>query len=157
MDENRKKALSAALSQIEKQFGKGSVMRMGDAGAIPDIEIISTGSLGLDIALGVGGVPKVVHVPQQRHAIHRAGVSLPERGGEDALRRLRFTANRIRDLLHLWNELLLGTIEHGGRQSFRCVFKNFRGQFRFRYQTESRWRKVQHNGVLGRQQRAGKS
>ena len=58
MDENRKKALSAALSQIEKQFGKGSVMRMGDAGAIPDIEVISTGSLGLDIALGVGGVPK---------------------------------------------------------------------------------------------------
>ncbi|MCP4287441.1 MAG: recombinase RecA [Gammaproteobacteria bacterium] len=58
MDENRKKALSAALSQIEKQFGKGSVMRMGDAGAIPDIEVISTGSLSLDIALGIGGVPK---------------------------------------------------------------------------------------------------
>ena len=58
MDENRKKALSAALSQIEKQFGKGSVMRLGDAGAIPDVEVISTGSLGLDIALGVGGVPK---------------------------------------------------------------------------------------------------
>ena len=58
MDENRKKALSAALSQIEKQFGKGSVMRMGDAGAISGIETISTGSLGLDIALGVGGVPK---------------------------------------------------------------------------------------------------
>ncbi|MCP5416598.1 MAG: recombinase RecA [Chromatiaceae bacterium] len=58
MDENRKKALSAALSQIEKLFGKGSVMRMGDAGAIPDIEVISTGSLSLDIALGVGGVPK---------------------------------------------------------------------------------------------------
>jgi recombination protein RecA len=58
MDDNRKKALSAALSQIEKQFGKGSVMRMGDAGAIPDIEVISTGSLSLDIALGIGGVPK---------------------------------------------------------------------------------------------------
>ncbi len=58
MDENKKKALGAALGQIEKQFGKGSVMRMGDAGAIPDIEAISTGSLTLDIALGVGGLPK---------------------------------------------------------------------------------------------------
>ncbi len=50
MDDNRKKALAAALSQIEKQFGKGSVMRLGDAGARRDIEVISTGSLGLDIA-----------------------------------------------------------------------------------------------------------
>jgi recombination protein RecA len=58
MDENRKKALAAALGQIEKQFGKGSVMRMGDAGAMRDIEVISTGSLGLDVALGVGGLPK---------------------------------------------------------------------------------------------------
>ena len=58
MDDNRKKALSAALSQIEKQFGKGAVMRMGDGSAIRDIETISTGSLGLDIALGIGGVPK---------------------------------------------------------------------------------------------------
>ena len=58
MDENRKKALAAALSQIEKQFGKGSVMRMGDANAIGNIEVISTGSLSLDLALGVGGVPK---------------------------------------------------------------------------------------------------
>jgi recombination protein RecA len=58
MDDNRKKALTAALSQIEKQFGKGSVMRMGDSGAIPDIEVVSTGSLGLDVALGVGGLPR---------------------------------------------------------------------------------------------------
>ncbi|MBN2885318.1 MAG: recombinase RecA, partial [Chromatiaceae bacterium] len=58
MDENRKKALAAALSQIEKQFGKGSVMRMGDAGAVRNIEAISTGSLGLDVALGIGGVPR---------------------------------------------------------------------------------------------------
>ncbi len=58
MDENRKKALSAALSQIEKQFGKGSVMRMGDAGAIRDVQAVSTGSLTLDIALGVGGLPR---------------------------------------------------------------------------------------------------
>ncbi len=58
MDENRKKALSAALSQIEKQFGKGSVMRMGDTGAMRQIEVVSTGSLELDIALGVGGVPR---------------------------------------------------------------------------------------------------
>ena len=58
MDDNRKKALAAALGQIEKQFGKGSVMRLGDAGAARDVEVVSTGSLGLDIALGVGGLPK---------------------------------------------------------------------------------------------------
>ena len=55
--EQKKKALAAALGQIEKQFGKGSVMRMGDAGAIRDIEAISTGSLTLDVALGIGGLP----------------------------------------------------------------------------------------------------
>ena len=58
MEENRKKALSAALGQIEKQFGKGSVMRLGDAPAIWDVEAVSTGSLGLDIALGIGGLPR---------------------------------------------------------------------------------------------------
>ena len=58
MEENRKKALAAALSQIEKQFGKGSVMRLGDAPAIWDIEAVPTGSLGLDIALGCGGLPR---------------------------------------------------------------------------------------------------
>ena len=58
MDDNRKKALAAALSQIERQFGKGSVMRMGDEGAIPNIEAVSTGSLNLDIALGIGGLPR---------------------------------------------------------------------------------------------------
>ena len=58
MEENRKKALVAALGQIEKQFGKGSVMRLGDASASYDVEAVSTGSLGLDIALGVGGLPR---------------------------------------------------------------------------------------------------
>jgi len=58
MEDNRKKALAAALSQIEKQFGKGSVMRLGDAGATYEVETIPTGSLGLDIALGVGGIPR---------------------------------------------------------------------------------------------------
>jgi recombination protein RecA len=58
MDDNRKKALSAALGQIEKQFGKGSVMRLGDATAAYDVEAVSTGSLGLDIALGIGGLPR---------------------------------------------------------------------------------------------------
>jgi len=58
MDDNRKKALAAALAQIEKQFGKGSVMRLGDSAAARDIEVFSTGSLGLDVALGVGGLPK---------------------------------------------------------------------------------------------------
>src|SRR2546430_9280284 len=57
MDDNKSKALAAALSQIEKQFGKGSIMKM-DAEAIKDIEVVSTGSLGLDLALGVGGVPR---------------------------------------------------------------------------------------------------
>ena len=57
-DTNRKKALIAALSQIEKQFGKGSVMRLGEHPANNDIEVVSTGSLGLDVALGVGGVPR---------------------------------------------------------------------------------------------------
>src|SRR3954471_12139501 len=58
MDDNRKKALVAALGQIEKQFGKGSVMRLGDAAASYDVEAVSTGSLGLDIALGIGGLPR---------------------------------------------------------------------------------------------------
>jgi len=58
MEENRKKALVAALGQIEKQFGKGSVMRLGDASASYDVDVVSTGSLGLDIALGVGGLPR---------------------------------------------------------------------------------------------------
>jgi recombination protein RecA len=58
MDENRKKALAAALGQIEKQFGKGSVMRLGDGTGIRDIDAVSTGSIGLDVALGIGGLPK---------------------------------------------------------------------------------------------------
>lgn len=58
MDDNRSKALAVALSQIDKQFGKGSIMRLGDNDTIKDIEVVSTGSLGLDIALGVGGLPR---------------------------------------------------------------------------------------------------
>jgi len=58
MDENKSKALAAALSQIEKQFGKGSIMRLGEADVAKDIQVVSTGSLGLDIALGVGGLPR---------------------------------------------------------------------------------------------------
>ncbi len=58
MDDNKQKALGVALSQIEKQFGTGSIMRMGDGGTVPDIEVVSTGSLTLDIALGVGGLPR---------------------------------------------------------------------------------------------------
>jgi recombination protein RecA len=58
MDDNRKKALSAALTQIERQFGKGSVMRLGDSGPAKDVEVISTGSINLDLALGVGGIPR---------------------------------------------------------------------------------------------------
>ena len=58
MDDNKAKALAAALSQIEKQFGKGSIMRMGDGSIERDIQVVSTGSLGLDIALGLGGLPR---------------------------------------------------------------------------------------------------
>ena len=58
MDDNKQKALQAALTQIERQYGKGSVMRMGDSEIGQGIEAIPTGSLGLDIALGIGGLPK---------------------------------------------------------------------------------------------------
>ncbi len=58
MEEHKSKALAAALAQIEKQFGKGTVMRLGEAGHTDDLEVVSTGSLGLDMALGVGGLPR---------------------------------------------------------------------------------------------------
>ena len=58
MDDNKAKALAAALAQIEKQFGKGSIMKMGDQSVANDIQVVSTGSLGLDIALGIGGLPR---------------------------------------------------------------------------------------------------
>lgn len=58
MDDNKKKALAAALGQIDKQFGKGTIMRMGDTSVNRDIDVISTGSLGLDLALGIGGLPR---------------------------------------------------------------------------------------------------
>lgn len=58
MDENKRKALDAALGQIDRQFGKGSVMRLGDSSVAQDIQAYSTGSLGLDIALGIGGLPR---------------------------------------------------------------------------------------------------
>jgi recombination protein RecA len=58
VDENRKRALAAALGQIEKQYGKGAIMRMGDDAGRKDIPVVSTGSLALDLALGVGGLPR---------------------------------------------------------------------------------------------------
>ena len=58
MDDNRKKALGAALAQIERQFGKGAIMRLGDPSVMPGIDVVSTGSLQLDVALGVGGLPR---------------------------------------------------------------------------------------------------
>jgi len=58
LDSNRAKALDLAISQIERQFGKGAVMRLGEGAVLPDVEVISTGSLALDLALGVGGLPK---------------------------------------------------------------------------------------------------
>ena len=58
MDKDKEKALGAALSQIEKQFGQGSIIRIGDASVVPDVEVIPTGSLSLDVALGIGGLPR---------------------------------------------------------------------------------------------------
>ena len=58
MDENRERAMELAIGQIEKQFGKGSIMKLGSEAVAPDIAAVSTGSLSLDIALGVGGVPR---------------------------------------------------------------------------------------------------
>ena len=58
MDNNRKQALSVALSQIEKQFGKGAIMRMGDGSSHRNVEVVSSGSLALDVALGIGGLPR---------------------------------------------------------------------------------------------------
>ncbi|WP_300337952.1 recombinase RecA [Accumulibacter sp.] len=58
MDDNKAKALAAALAQIEKQFGKGSIMKMGEGSVVTDVPVVSTGSLGLDIALGIGGLPR---------------------------------------------------------------------------------------------------
>jgi recombination protein RecA len=58
MEEDKKRALSAALGQIERQFGKGAIMRLGDTSAVRDIDVISTGSLNLDVALGIGGLPR---------------------------------------------------------------------------------------------------
>src|SRR5947199_7472099 len=58
MDDNKGKALAAALAQIEKQFGKGSIMRMGESQVQSDLQVVSTGSIGLDIALGTGGLPR---------------------------------------------------------------------------------------------------
>src|SRR6185436_14601318 len=58
IDANRERALDLAVSQIEKQFGKGAIMKLGDNATTPDVPVVSTGSLGLDLALGVGGIPR---------------------------------------------------------------------------------------------------
>ncbi len=58
MDKDKSKAIDAALAQIERAFGKGSIMRLGKGDKVQEVEVVSTGSLGLDIALGVGGLPR---------------------------------------------------------------------------------------------------
>src|SRR5574342_115568 len=58
MHANREKVIVLAVSQIERQFGKGAIMKLGEGGVVKDVPVISTGSLGLDIALGIGGVPR---------------------------------------------------------------------------------------------------
>ncbi|MEJ2521158.1 MAG: hypothetical protein P8Y91_12590 [Desulfuromonadales bacterium] len=57
-DNDRNRAIELAMGQIEKQFGKGSIMRLGEDAVLPDVQSISTGALSLDIALGIGGVPR---------------------------------------------------------------------------------------------------
>ena len=73
MSGDKQKALSAALAQIEKQFGKGSIMRLGDAEINQDIQVVSSGSLGLDIALGVGGLARGVGPRGRRGLAARSG------------------------------------------------------------------------------------
>ena len=90
MDDNKKKALGAALGQIEKQFGKGAVMRLGDSAASRDIEAVSTGSIGLDVALGIGGLPRgrVVEIygPESSGKQHSHCTPLPKCKNKVALR-----------------------------------------------------------------------
>ncbi len=71
MDDAKQKALDAALTQIERQFGKGAVMRMGDEGTVKDVLSVSTGSIGLDAALGIGGLPRgrVVEIYGRNHQV----------------------------------------------------------------------------------------
>ena len=84
---DKQKALESALAQIERQFGKGSIMKLGDEGAVQEIEATSTGSIGLDIALGIGGLPKgrVVEIygPESSGKNH-AGAALRGRRSENA-------------------------------------------------------------------------
>ena len=77
LDVYKRQALESALSHIEKQYGKGSVMKLGESGAHMQVETIPTGSLGLDIALGVGGVPKM--------CIRDRGVAYPRIYTDDAV------------------------------------------------------------------------
>src|SRR5688572_11149919 len=90
MEENRHKALTATLGQIEKQFGKGAVMCLGDAAAIGDLDTVSTGSLGLDLALGVGGLPRgrVVEIfgPESsgKTTLTLQAIAIVQRGGGTA-------------------------------------------------------------------------
>lgn len=79
MDDNKAKALKAALGQIEKQFGKNTIMHLGDDSAIMDVDVVSTGSLGLDIALGIGGLPKAVSL---RFMVQRAQVNDDDSTGD---------------------------------------------------------------------------
>ncbi len=87
MDDNKGKALAAALLQIEKQFGKGSIMKMGDAQIANDLSVVSTGSLGLDIALGVGGLPRGRVVEIYGPGVLRQDHALPAGRGARCKRR----------------------------------------------------------------------
>ena len=82
MDDNKAKALAAALQQIEKQFGKGSIMKMGEAEVEQGLQVVSTGSLGLDVALGVGGLPRgrVVEIDQRQDRLDDDGRQREDQG-----------------------------------------------------------------------------
>ena len=92
IDVNRERAIDLALSQIEKQFGKGAIMKLGEGGQVADIPALPTGSLGLDIALGIGGMPRgrflgaqpVTEAVRERHA-GRIEVREPPRWGVTVL------------------------------------------------------------------------
>ena len=81
---DKTKALDAALSQIERSFGKGSIMRLGKNNRSMDVDTVSTGSLGLDIALGIGGLPRVrgVDIYGRNPPANHVGFAPPRRGAE---------------------------------------------------------------------------
>ena len=107
--EDKLKALDAALGQIEKQFGKGSVMKLGDSGKNMNVQTVPTGSLSLDIALGLGGVPRgriiEIYGPESSGkttvALHMVA-EVQKRGGMNCISHSRITVSRLWRSLRQW-------------------------------------------------------